>query len=124
VQGGEATAVEIEEFRRIADEAFRDWQPEYSPAFKERIESARSGSYADRFFFLSDSYHEKKAPCAIKLHGKNNRAVAALQVHRWRVHAAVEALQDEASGRESPAEIPGAGAQDDWIGCNSIETVG
>jgi hypothetical protein len=40
VQGGEATAVEIEEFRRIADEVFRDWHPEYSPAFKERIESA------------------------------------------------------------------------------------
>jgi hypothetical protein len=42
VQGGEATAVEIEEFRRIADEPFRDWQPEYSPAFRERIEAALS----------------------------------------------------------------------------------
>ena len=40
VQGGEATATEIEEFRRIADEALRDWQPEYRLHFKERIEAA------------------------------------------------------------------------------------
>jgi len=42
VEKGRLTAVEVEEFQRIADETFRDWQPEYSPAFKERIKSALS----------------------------------------------------------------------------------
>jgi len=36
------TASQIEEFRRLASEVLRDWQPEYSPAFRERIESAIS----------------------------------------------------------------------------------
>jgi hypothetical protein len=40
LESGKATADEIEEFRRIANETLREWQPEYSPAFKNRIESA------------------------------------------------------------------------------------
>ncbi|HXZ30853.1 MAG TPA: hypothetical protein VEH30_01115 [Terriglobales bacterium] len=31
---------EIEEFRRLASETFRDWQPQYPAGFKQRIESA------------------------------------------------------------------------------------
>jgi hypothetical protein len=33
------TSAEIERFRHLAAEVFRDWQPEYSPAFKQRIET-------------------------------------------------------------------------------------
>lgn len=39
---GQLTATEVEEFRRLAEETFREWQPQYSPAFKERIKSALS----------------------------------------------------------------------------------
>jgi len=37
---GRAKPDEIEEFRRLASETFRDWQQQYSSAFKVRIESA------------------------------------------------------------------------------------
>jgi hypothetical protein len=40
---GKATAIEIGEFRRLADEVLRNWDAEsWSPKFKERIESALS----------------------------------------------------------------------------------
>jgi hypothetical protein len=42
LEKGNLTAIEIEEFRWLASEVLRDWQPEYSPAFKKRIESAVS----------------------------------------------------------------------------------
>jgi hypothetical protein len=37
---GEATPTDVEEFRRTASEVLRNWEPQYSPAFKQRIESA------------------------------------------------------------------------------------
>jgi hypothetical protein len=40
----------------------------------------------------------------------NDRAMAALQVRRWRVHPAVQAIQDERTGRNGAAEIPGKSA--------------
>jgi hypothetical protein len=43
LQNGDATVIEIEEFRRLADEVLRKWDSEsWSPKFKERIESALS----------------------------------------------------------------------------------
>jgi hypothetical protein len=42
LQKGNPTTTEIEEFRRLGREVLRDWQSEYSPAFKQRIESAMS----------------------------------------------------------------------------------
>jgi hypothetical protein len=43
LEKGKATAIEIEEFRRLADEVLRKWEPDvWSPKFKERIESALS----------------------------------------------------------------------------------
>ena len=42
LEQGSATAAEIGEFRRLGNQVLRDWQPEYSPAFKNRIESAMS----------------------------------------------------------------------------------
>jgi hypothetical protein len=40
---GKATAIEIKEFRRLADEVLRQWDSEaWSPKFRERIESAKS----------------------------------------------------------------------------------
>jgi hypothetical protein len=39
---GNATASEIEEFRQLAGEVLRNWQPRYSVGFKKRIESAMS----------------------------------------------------------------------------------
>jgi len=42
IECGKATASEIEEFRPLADETLQEWQPEYSPEFKERTESALS----------------------------------------------------------------------------------
>ena len=42
LEKGNATASEIEEFRQLAGEVLRNWQPRYSPAFKQRIESAMS----------------------------------------------------------------------------------
>jgi hypothetical protein len=36
------TASEVENFRQLAAKVLRDWQPQYSPAFKERINSAIS----------------------------------------------------------------------------------
>jgi hypothetical protein len=35
-----ATPADIEEFRRLANETLREWQPHYSEGFKKRIESA------------------------------------------------------------------------------------
>lgn len=40
--------------------------------------------------------------------------MAALQVHRRKAYAAVEAPQEEGTGREGAAEVLGARAQDDW----------
>lgn len=40
IEWGKATATEIEEFRRLADETLREWEPQYWPEFKERIEAA------------------------------------------------------------------------------------
>jgi hypothetical protein len=40
LENGKAKDVQVEEFRRLADRVFQDWQPEYSPAFKKRIESS------------------------------------------------------------------------------------
>jgi hypothetical protein len=40
IECSKATATEIEEFRRLADETLGEWQPEHSPTFKERIEAA------------------------------------------------------------------------------------
>jgi hypothetical protein len=37
---GEATEAEGEEFQQLAGQVLLDWQPHYSPAFKQRIESA------------------------------------------------------------------------------------
>jgi hypothetical protein len=43
LEKGNATASEIEEFRQLAGEVLRNWQPaRYSLAFKKRIESALS----------------------------------------------------------------------------------
>jgi hypothetical protein len=43
LQSGDATAIEIEEFRRLAGEVLRKWDLEsWPPKFKERIESALS----------------------------------------------------------------------------------
>jgi hypothetical protein len=43
LEKGKATATEIEEFRRLADEVLRKWEPDvWSPGFKERLESALS----------------------------------------------------------------------------------
>ena len=42
LKNGNATASEIEEFRQLAGEVLRNWQPRYSPASKQRIESAMS----------------------------------------------------------------------------------
>jgi hypothetical protein len=42
LEKGNATASQIEEFRRLAGEVLRNWQPWYSPAFEKRIESALS----------------------------------------------------------------------------------
>jgi hypothetical protein len=36
------TPTEVEKFRHLAAETFHDWQPEYSPAFKRRIEAGLS----------------------------------------------------------------------------------
>lgn len=36
------TPAEVEKFRHLAAETFHDWQPEYSPAFKQRIEAGLS----------------------------------------------------------------------------------
>lgn len=51
---GRAKPAEIEEFRQLAGEVLRDWQPEYSPGFKTRIESALS--------WLDDPNREEKMP--------------------------------------------------------------
>jgi hypothetical protein len=40
LESGKATADEIEEFRRIANETLREWQPQHPPAFKESVEAA------------------------------------------------------------------------------------
>jgi hypothetical protein len=40
VQSCVATDTEIQEFRLLADEVFRKWEPQWPPAFKKRIESA------------------------------------------------------------------------------------
>jgi len=42
LEKGNATASEIEEFRQLAGEVLRNWQPRYSLGFKKRIESALS----------------------------------------------------------------------------------
>lgn len=52
--GGRATADLIEEFRRLAGAVLRGWQPQLSPAFRTRIESALRG--------LDDSNREEKMP--------------------------------------------------------------
>lgn len=40
LEKGNATVSEIEEFRQLAGELLRNWQPRYSLGFKKRIESA------------------------------------------------------------------------------------
>ena len=40
VENGHATASEIEEFRRLAGEVLRNWNPQYPPERKQRIEAA------------------------------------------------------------------------------------
>ena len=40
IETAQLTATEVEEFRNLAEHTFRDWQPQYSPGFKQRIESA------------------------------------------------------------------------------------
>ena len=42
LENGNATASEIEEFRRLAGEILRNWQPQYPWHVKKRIESALS----------------------------------------------------------------------------------
>jgi hypothetical protein len=42
LEKGNATAGEFEEFRQLAGEVLRNWQPRYSLGFKKRIESALS----------------------------------------------------------------------------------
>ena len=40
IEGGKATATAIEGFQRLADETLREWEPQYWPDFKVRIEAA------------------------------------------------------------------------------------
>ena len=40
VEKAKATDSEKEEFRRLAEKTLREWQPQYSPGYKKRIESA------------------------------------------------------------------------------------
>lgn len=40
VEKGEAKDSEKEEFRRLAEKTLREWQPQYSPGYMKRIESA------------------------------------------------------------------------------------
>ena len=42
IETGNATASEIEEFRRLAGEVLRNWRPQYPSDLKKRIESALS----------------------------------------------------------------------------------
>ena len=55
----------------------------------------------------------------IKVGAQNHGTMAALQVRRRSVHAAVEAIQDESSSGEGAIETTGAGAAVDRGGSNS-----
>ena len=60
---------------------------------------------------------------AIKPYGKDNRAMAAFQVHQGGIHAIVEAIQNETACREGAFKVSGAPAQDDWSRCDSNQSL-